>query len=228
MPVIEIRGLTKRFGPILAVDDLSLALEPGRVTAFLGPRVATVLAQVGLAEAGDRRVGGFSLGMRQRLGLAAALVGQPEILILDEPANGLDPEGVHWLRGFLRWFVDRGGTVMVSSHVLSEVAQLADDVVIVARGRLVTHGPLSHLTERAGEVVRARTPQAEELRSLLGTKGLVARLTAPDVMVVESTTSEVVGRAAAEGGIVLYELTSERSNLEDVFLELTAAQGVPQ
>ena len=123
-----------------------------------------MLDQVGLTDAGDRRVKGFSLGMRQRLGLAAALLGEPEVLILDEPANGLDPEGVHWLRQFLRSYADQGRTVLVSSHLLAEVAQTVDDVVIIAGGRLVTQSSLADLADQATPGVWVRTPQAETLR----------------------------------------------------------------
>ena len=219
---IAVEGLTKRFGEVLAVDDLSFIVQAGRVTGFLGPngagktttlrcllglvtpttgtttiggrtydripapmrvvgaaleatgfhpsrtarnhlrvlalaggidaaRVAATLHQVGLDEAADRRVGGFSLGMRQRLQLAAAMLGDPGVLILDEPANGLDPEGIAWLRGFLRHLASQGRTVLVSSHVLAEVEQTVEDVVIVARGRLVRASPL------ASSAVTART-----------------------------------------------------------------------
>ena len=218
MAVIGIEGLTKRFGDVVAVDDLSFEVEQGTVVGFLGPngagktttlrmllglvqptsgtalidgnpyrelphprhtvgavleatgfhpgrtgrdtlrilaattgvaasRVDEVLDQVGLADAAGRRVGGYSLGMRQRLGLAAALLGDPSVLILDEPANGLDPEGMAWLRGLLRDRADAGCTVLISSHVLSEIAQLADHAVIIHQGRLRFAGPLSTLTE---------------------------------------------------------------------------------
>ena len=139
-------------------------------------RADQVLEQVGLTQAARRRVGGFSLGMRQRLGLATALLGDPQVLILDEPANGLDPEGVHWLRGLLRQLADQGRTVLVSSHVLAEVAQTVDQVVIIARGRLVTQSTLAALTARTDQLVRVRTPQAETLRSLLAAQGIQATL----------------------------------------------------
>ena len=226
---ITIEGLTKRFGEVVAVDDLSFEVDQGTVVGFLGPtgparpppyapcsawsprppappgstasrigswpipsatsarcwrppasipaaapattsgssppppacpsRADEVLAQVGLAQAARRRVGGFSLGMRQRLGLATALLGDPQVLILDEPANGLDPEGVHWLRGLLRQLADQGRTVLVSSHVLAEVAQTVDQVVIIAAGRLVTQSTLAALTARTDQLVRVRTPK---------------------------------------------------------------------
>jgi ABC-2 type transport system ATP-binding protein len=134
-------------------------------------RVGEVLEQVGLAAAGRRRVGGFSLGMRQRLGLAAALLGDPEVLVLDEPANGLDPEGVHWLRGLVRGLADQGRTVLVSSHLLAEVAQTIDRVVIIDRGRLVAQSTLADLTAGGDRTVRVRTPQPEALRDLLVARG---------------------------------------------------------
>ena len=222
-------SLTKRFGSVLAVDDLSFTLDPGTITGFLGPngagktttlrmllglaaptsgralvlggpyadldrpalsvgavleatdfhpgrsgrdhlgtlgraagipdsRADEVLRTVELQAAGRRRVKGYSLGMRQRLGLAAALLGDPELLILDEPANGLDPEGVRWLRDFLRAFASEGRTVLVSSHVLAEVAQTVDQVLIINRGRLVIESSLGQLTTRVGGTVRVRPP----------------------------------------------------------------------
>jgi ABC-2 type transport system ATP-binding protein len=296
MAAITIQGLTKRFGPVVAVDDLSFEVDQGTVVGFLGPngagktttlrtllglvtptagraridgrpyreltdpvhhvgavqeassfhpgrrahhhlrviataaglplaRADEVLAQVGLAEAARRRVGGFSLGMRQRLGLATALLGDPQVLILDEPANGLDPEGVHWLRGLLRQLADQGRTVLVSSHVLAEVAQTVDQVVIIAGGRLVTQSTLAALTARTDQLVRVRTPQAAALRSLLATQGIQANPDGADQLLAVGTTTETVGKAAAAAGIVLYEMGAERSNLEDVFLPLTSQQG---
>jgi ABC-2 type transport system ATP-binding protein len=188
-------------------------------------RADQVLGQVGLEHAADRRVGGFSLGMRQRLALATALLGDPEVLVLDEPANGLDPEGIHWLRGFLRHLADQGRTVLVSSHVLAEVAQTVDQVVIIARGRLVTQATLAALRGRTGQVVRVRTPDPEALRRVLATQDVHADLAGADQLVAADTTTETVGRAAAAAGIVIYEMGTERSNLEEVFLQLTGTQG---
>ena len=128
--------------------------------------------------------------MRQRLGLATALLGDPQVLILDEPANGLDPEGVHWLRGLLRQLADQGRTVLVSSHVLAEVAQTVDQVVIIARGRLVTQSTLAALTARTDQLVRVRTPQAETLRSLLATQGIQADPDGTDQLLAVGTTTE--------------------------------------
>ena len=297
MAVITVEGLTKRFGEVVAVDDLSFEVDQGTVVGFRGPNgagktttlrtllglvtptagsaridgkpyreladpirhvgavleassfhpgrsarnhlrvVATaaglplaradeVLAEVGLTTAARRRVGGFSLGMRQRLGLATALLGDPQVLILDEPANGLDPEGVHWLRAVLRELADQGRTVLVSSHVLAEVAQTVDQVVIIAAGRLVTQSTLAALTARTDQLVRVRTPQAETLRSLLAGQGIQADPDGADQLLAAGTTSEAVGKAAAAAGIVIYEMGAERSNLEDVFLQLTTRQGV--
>jgi ABC-2 type transport system ATP-binding protein len=194
--------------------------------AGLAPgRVEEVLSQTGLAGAARRRVGGFSLGMRQRLGLAAALLGDPEVLILDEPANGLDPEGVHWLRGLIRGLADQGRTVLVSSHLLAEVAQTVDQVVIIDRGRLVAQSTLAALTAGADRTVRVRTPEPEALRDLLLARGATVAVDGPDRLVVGGVTAEQVGQAAAAGGVVLHEMRFERSNLEDVFLELTGRKG---
>ena len=184
-------------------------------------RVDEVLELVGLTHAAEKRVKAFSLGMRQRLGLAAALLGQPEILILDEPANGLDPEGVHWLRTFLRGFADDGGTVLVSSHLLAEVAQTVDDVVIIAGGQLVTQSSLADLGARSRSAVRVRTPQAEELRAALTATEVATELVGPDTLLAWDTTTEAVGLAAAGAGAVIYEMSSEQLDLEEMFLELT-------
>ncbi|MEA2703759.1 MAG: type transport system ATP-binding protein [Actinomycetota bacterium] len=188
-------------------------------------RADDVLAQVGLSEAADRRVKGYSLGMRQRLGLAGALLGEPEVLILDEPANGLDPEGVHWLRQFLRSYADKGGTVLVSIHLLAEVAQTVDDVVIIAAGRLVTQSSLDDLAHRARPGVWVRTPQAELLRDVLVGKGIAAELQSADTVMALEATTEVVGMAAAGAGVVIYEMTSKHFDLEEFFLELTTTNG---
>ncbi|MEA2686306.1 MAG: type transport system ATP-binding protein [Actinomycetota bacterium] len=188
-------------------------------------RADAVLEQVGLADVGDRRVKGFSLGMRQRLGLAGALLGEPEVLILDEPANGLDPEGVHWLRTFLRSYADDGGTVLVSSHLLAEVAQTVDDVVIIAKGRLVTQSSLADLAHQAPPGVWIRTPQAELLRDALLARGTSAEMQTADTVLALETTTEAVGLVAAGAGVVIYEMTSQHFDLEEFFLELTTSDG---
>jgi ABC-2 type transport system ATP-binding protein len=186
-------------------------------------RVDEVLAQVELTGAAQRRVGGYSLGMRQRLSVATALLGEPKLLVLDEPANGLDPEGIRWLRTFLREFAGAGGTVFVSSHVLGEVAQLADEVVIIHRGRLVTHESVVELTARSSGATRVRSPRAAELAERLRAAG-VEVATADDGRLAVQASPEHVGDLAAEAGIALHELTRETGTLEVAFLELTREQ----
>jgi ABC-2 type transport system ATP-binding protein len=188
-------------------------------------RVDAVLEIVGLAGASGRRVGGFSLGMRQRLALAAALLGDPEVLILDEPANGLDPEGVRWLRQLLRGFGDEGRAVLVSSHVLAEVAQTVDRVVILDRGRMVADAPLEQLAARAGvrPVVRIRTSRVEDLRAAVAAEGAHARVDGLDVIQVVGLTPERVGQLAADRAIPIFESVAQVADLEDIFLQLTRA-----
>jgi ABC-2 type transport system ATP-binding protein len=184
-------------------------------------RVDDVLATVELTDAGGRRVGGYSLGMRQRLSVAGALLGQPRLLVLDEPANGLDPEGIRWLRDFLRSFAGEGGTVLISSHVLAEVAQIADEVVIIHRGRLVAQEPLEALTARsAGGAAVVRSPETARLRGALARAGLEAAPVGDDGLRVAGL-AERVGEIAAAERIVLHELRTEGASLEEVFLELT-------
>jgi ABC-2 type transport system ATP-binding protein len=197
-----------------------LALAAGIDTA----RADVLLAQVGLSDAATRRVGGFSLGMRQRLALAQALLGDPPVLILDEPANGLDPAGIAWLRGFLRALAAEGRTILVSSHVLSEVKQTVDDVVVITRGRLVRQGALAEL-DSGPSAVLVRTPTPEPLRdSLPG--DLVETL--PDGRLrVRGRTPAEVGHVAFTTGIELHELSAEASDLERVFLDLTADAAPP-
>jgi ABC-2 type transport system ATP-binding protein len=196
-----------------------------RAARLPAARVDAVLEEVGLADAGDRRIKGFSLGMRQRLGLASALLGEPSVLILDEPTNGLDPEGVHWLRRYLRRFADGGGSVLVSSHLLAEVAQTVDDVVIIANGRLVTQSSLADLAKRSQSGVRVRTPHAGALRAALASEGIAAEVVAPDAVMAFETTTDAVGLAAAGAAAVIYEMTVERFDLEEMFLELTTPAG---
>jgi ABC-2 type transport system ATP-binding protein len=293
MAVIEVRGLTKRFGRLLAVDQLSFSVDRGTVVGFLGPngagktttlrmllglvapdggdatingrpyrdlpdplhvvgtvleasaahpgrtarnhlriqamagrarpaRIEEVLEQVGLTAAADRRAGEFSLGMRQRLGLAAALVCDPEILILDEPANGLDPEGVRWLRELLRRLAAEGRTVLVSSHILAEAGQTVDSVVILDHGRLVAQSTLAELTAGAAQVARIRTPRAEELRTALQARGATATVVAADRIDVTGATPEQIGTLATELRIPIFETTAEAVPLEEMFFRLTA------
>ena len=185
-----------------------------------GARVDEVLAQVELTGAAKRRVGGYSLGMRQRLSVAAALLGEPELLVLDEPANGLDPEGIRWLRNFLRSFADGGGTVFVSSHVLAEVSQLADEVVIIHRGKLVAHQPVAELIAQAAGATRVRSPRAVALLERLKAAGIEAEVDGDRLAV--HAPPERVGDLAAEAGIPLHELVADTGSLEEAFLELTA------
>jgi ABC-2 type transport system ATP-binding protein len=294
---VDVSGLTKTFGSVRAVDDLSFTVEPGQVTGFLGPngagktttlrmalglitpdrgtttfngtpypalpqpirqvgavletafhparsgrnhlrvycraaglplrRADEVLDQVGLGPAAGRKAGGYSLGMRQRLGLATALLGDPAVLVLDEPANGLDPEGIQWLRGFLRHLAhDQGRTVLVSSHLLTEVEQTADRVVIVGAGRLVRQGSLAELRAGGTGSVLVRSPQSAGLAELLRASGATATATdgTPDGLTVTGLPVEEVGRRAFAGGIELHELRARTSGLEEVYFRLTAGQ----
>lgn len=186
-------------------------------------RIDTVLRTVELADAADKRVGGFSLGMRQRLGLASALLGDPELLLLDEPANGLDPAGMRWLREFLRGFVAKGRTVFVSSHVLSELALVADEVVVINRGRFVAHRPVAELTTGTSALVRSADP--ERLRLALSGNGVTVQLLDEDVLEVVGMPTERIGEIALLEQVALFELTPRAHSLEDVFLELTSSKG---
>ncbi len=293
MTAIEIRNLSKSFGAVRAVDDVSFTVEAGTVTGYLGPngagktttlrsllglvtpdsgealvngqryaslshplnevgavleatsfhpgrtardhlRILTTAAglpagrpdealeQVGLADAARKRVGGFSLGMRQRLALAGALLGQPKIFILDEPANGLDPAGIQWLRGFLRHLArDTGAAVLVSSHVLAEVEQTVDNVVIIAKGRMIRQGTLAELTGNGngGGAVRVKTKDdfAPALRGRRrpGRGGRTGRPAG------QGAGGREIGRLALDQRVLLTEVIHERSDLQSVFLELT-------
>ncbi|MBM2822525.1 MAG: transporter ATP-binding protein [Thermoleophilia bacterium] len=291
--MIEVEGLTKRYGATLAVDDLSFSVAPGTVTGFLGPngagksttlrailglvlptsgrtavlgrpyreldrpvqrvgalletfdahpgrsgrnhlrvlaaaggvprsRVEEVLSLVDLTGAARRRVKGYSLGMRQRLGLAAALLGDPEVLVLDEPANGLDPQGIRWLRDLLRSQAAEGRTVLLSSHVLAEIAQTVDRVVIIHRGRLVRHATMAEVEAMAAGAARVRSPDDVRLASVLTQAGFDARSLGDGTLAVNAAL-EQIGELAAAHGIVLHELTAERATLEEVFLSLTGS-----
>jgi ABC-2 type transport system ATP-binding protein len=295
--VVKAESLTKRFGEVLAVTDLSFALEAGTITGFLGPngagktttlrmilglaapttgralvfdhpyaalpraavrvgavleatdfhpgrsgrdhlrmlgqavdvpdsRADEVLRLVELSSASNRRVKGYSLGMRQRLGLAAALLGDPELLILDEPANGLDPEGVRWLRDFLRGLAVEGRTVLISSHVLAEVAQTVDRVLIISRGRLVLSSSLADLTARAGGSVRVRSADPQRLTAALHDEALQVTTGTDRALLVHGASSERIGEIAFAAGVPVHELVNDESVLEDIFLELTS-EGPP-
>jgi len=187
-------------------------------------RVDEVLRLVELDGAGAKRVKAYSLGMRQRLSLAGALLGDPRALVLDEPANGLDPQGIRWLREFLRRQAGEGRTVLVSSHVLAEMAQTVDEVVVISRGRLVAQGTLEELSRGSEAPVWVRSPEAERLRAALGaTEGVAAEAgeAGGDWLAVRGASLELVGTTAAEQGIPVFELYRPRQSLEHVFLELT-------
>jgi ABC-2 type transport system ATP-binding protein len=218
---------TERVGAILEASEI----HPGRsgrnhlrvlarAAGVPGSRVDEVLRLVELEGAARRRAGGYSLGMRQRLSVAGALLGDPRLLVLDEPANGLDPEGIRWLRDFLRSFVAQDKTVFISSHVLAEMQQLADEVVIIDHGRLVAHEVVGDLTARAMGGTVVRTPDAARFRDLLAGAGM--EVTGDGERLIVQGPSERIGELAASNGIVLHELTAAATTLEDAFLELTA------
>jgi ABC-2 type transport system ATP-binding protein len=187
-------------------------------------RADEVLDLVGLHDAGRRKVRGYSLGMRQRLGLAACLIGDPRVLVLDEPANGLDPEGIRWLRGFFRHLADEGRTILVSSHQLNEVQEIADRVVILNRGKLIRSGSIAELTAGT-DTVRVRTPYAGELSAALAGQGLRAQQTDPKTLELRDTSLEQVGHVAFTAGVELHELSMQRFDLEQLFFALT--EGTP-
>ena len=291
--MIEAHRLSKRYGPVLAVDDLSFTVAGGQVTGFLGPngsgksttmrmivgldapsagnvtvggrsygslrfplhevgalldagavhpgrsarnhlvwladsnslpraRVDEVLEMVGLTEAAHRRASAFSLGMGQRLGIAAALLGDPEVLIFDEPINGLDPEGILWVRHLLRSLADEGRTVLVSSHLMSEMALTADHLIVIGRGRLLATGTVADFIDAtSGHHVHATTPDADALGDLLRGKGATVTPDGPEGLSITGMESRDVGIAAAGAGLTLYELSTQRASLEDAFMELT-------
>ena len=183
-------------------------------------RADEVLRLVELEDAADRRAGKYSLGMRQRLGLAATLLGDPRVLVLDEPANGLDPQGIRWLRDFLRAMAAEGRTVLVSSHVLAEVAQTVDDVVVIHRGRLIQQGPVQSFTT-AGAGVLVRTPRPTALRAALEQAGLTAAEAPDGGLVIDGAEAAQIGELAFAAGVPLHELTPRSTSLEEAFLALT-------
>ncbi len=200
----------------------------GHLSVLAGPlgiprsRVRDVLGQVGLADAAKRRIGGFSQGMRQRLGLAGALLGEPEILVLDEPSNGLDPEGIRWLRHTLRDFAAAGGTVLLSSHVLAEVAQTVEQIVVIGDGRVLADAPVGDFTSGlAGKATRVRTPSLDLLTGALDAAGHRYERLEHDLVRVQGAAPDELGRLAATAGAVVYELTPEVVDLETAFFNLT-------
>ncbi|MEV7889337.1 ATP-binding cassette domain-containing protein [Streptomyces sp. NPDC002817] len=186
-------------------------------------RVDEVLAQTGLESAAGRRTGGFSLGMGQRLGIATALLGEPDILLLDEPVNGLDPDGVRWIRTLVKELVAEGRTVFMSSHLMSEMAQTADHLVIVGQGRLLADTDMnSFIEDHSVSRVRVRTPEPERLLSLLRAKGISSHKQLDGTVMAAGVDAPTVGSIAAHQGVTVHELATEHSSLEDAFMRLTA------
>src|SRR5690606_16577898 len=173
----------------------------------------------GIPAAADQRAGGYSMGMRQRLGLSAALLGDPDVLILDEPANGLDPEGIRWLRGFLRHLAQEGRTILVSSHMLSEVEQTIDDLVIIANGRLVKDGPMAEIAGAGGALVR--TSDADQLAGALRIADVTSSVQPDGSLLAETADLRLVGDVALRAGLPIWELTTKRSDLEELYFHLT-------
>jgi ABC-2 type transport system ATP-binding protein len=291
--MIEVQGLTKRYGAKTAVDSISFIARPGVVTGFLGPngagksttmrmlvgldrptagtatvngkpyaehraplrevgalldakavhtgrsarnhllalaathgigrsRVTEVIAITGLESVANKRVGGFSLGMGQRLGIASALLGDPATLILDEPVNGLDPEGVIWVRTLARQLAAEGRTIFLSSHLMSEMAQTADHIIVLGRGRIIADSPVAEIIALSGgKAVRVRTPDAGRFAELLTAPGVTVTRSESDLLVVTGLPAPRLGELAASSGVVLHELTPAAGSLEDAYLSLT-------
>jgi ABC-2 type transport system ATP-binding protein len=233
-PYRELGERRRRVGAVLEASGF----HPGRTvadhlrvrcaaTGAARSRIGAVLAETGMGELAGRRAGQLSLGERQRLGLAGALLGEPEVLILDEPANGLDPAGVLWLRGLLRRLGEQGRTVLVSSHILAEVAHFADHAVVIDRGQLISAGPVTELVKAARQPVVVRTPRAGALRAALISEGAAVRAAAPDRLEITGLGTEEVATLAAALGIPIYEMTADTGSLEEAFLRLTATEGRP-
>ncbi|MET7810249.1 ABC transporter ATP-binding protein [Streptomyces sp. NPDC005395] len=292
--MIELEGLTKRYGEKVAVNNLSFTVRPGIITGFLGPngagksttmrmvlgldrptagdvridgkhydeladpltyigalleakawhggrsaynhllclaqsngipakRVHEVLDTVGLSAVARKKTKGFSLGMGQRLGIAGALLGDPRILMFDEPVNGLDPEGIHWIRNLMKTLASQGRTVFVSSHLMSEMALTADHLVVIGQGRLLADTSMAEfIAENSRSYVRIRTPQREQLLDALDDAGVPVVEAGDGVLEVDGDKSEAVGELAARQQIVLHELSPQRASLEEAFMQLTA------
>ncbi|MGW8747216.1 ABC transporter ATP-binding protein [Streptomyces sp. NPDC055794] len=292
--MIELEGLTKRYGEKVAVNNLSFTVRPGIITGFLGPngagksttmrmvlgldrptagdvridgkhydqltdpltyigalleakawhggrsaynhllclaqsngipatRVREVLDTVGLSAVARKKTKGFSLGMGQRLGIAGALLGDPRILMFDEPVNGLDPEGIHWIRNLMKALAAQGRTVFVSSHLMSEMALTADHLVVIGQGRLLADTSMADfIAENSRSYVRIRTPHRERLLDALHGAGIEVVDTGAEVLEVDGDKSEAVGELAARNQVVLYELSPQRASLEEAFMQLTA------
>ncbi|WP_369225521.1 ABC transporter ATP-binding protein [Streptomyces sp. R39] len=292
--MIELAGLTKRYGDKTAVDDLTFTVRPGIVTGFLGPngagksttmrmilgldhptagrvridgkryeqlkdpltyigalldakavhggrsafnhllclaqsngipraRVAEVLDTVGLTAVARKKAKGFSLGMGQRLGIAGALLGDPRILMFDEPVNGLDPEGIHWIRTLMKTLAAQGRTVFVSSHLMSEMALTADHLVVIGKGRLLADTSMADfIRTNSRSYVRVRSPQRERLLDVLHGAGITVVETGTGALEAEGGKAEPIGELAAQNGIVLHELSIQQASLEEAFMQLTA------
>ncbi len=229
VPYRDLRAPARQVGALLdarAVDGVRTARAHLKWMAKAGgigqSRVEDVLEMVGLAAVADQRIGGFSLGMSQRLGIAAALLGDPPILLFDEPVNGLDPEGIRWVRTLMRSLAAEGRTVLVSSHLMSELEHTADHVLVIGKGRLLADTSLDDLiTNGAGAHVRLASPRADDLIALLEKEGATATRQADQTVQVVGLTSDRIGDIAATTGIPLHELTPQRASLESVFMDLT-------
>lgn len=292
--MIELEGLTKRYGEKVAVNNLSFTVRPGIITGFLGPngagksttmrmvlgldrptagdvridgkhyhqlqdpltyigapleakawhggrsahnhllwlaqsngiperRVREVLDTVGLTAVARKKTKGFSLGMGQRLGIAGALLGDPRILMFDEPVNGLDPEGIHWIRNLMKTLASQGRTVFVSSHLMSEMALTADHLVVIGQGRLLADTSMAEfIAENSRSYVRIRTPQRERLLDVLHGEGIAVVESGAEVLEVDGDKAEAIGELAARHQLVLHELSPQRASLEEAFMQLTA------
>src|ERR1700758_1382699 len=293
--MIEVRGLTKRYGDKVAVDNLTFGIEPGKVTGFLGPngagktttmrcilgldypnegtvtvdgkaygslaypmrevgalleakavhggrsaynhllclaqtnslpkrRVNEVLELVGLTEVASKRSKGFSLGMSQRLGIAATMLGDPKVLMFDEPVNGLDPEGILWIRNLMKALASEGRTVFVSSHLMSEMENTADHLIVIGRGKLIADCTMSEFIARSsGAAVRVRTPMADDLIKSVTAEGATTATDDDGAIEVRGMTAAAIGDIAFEQDIRLHELTTVHASLEEAFMELTAS-----
>jgi len=292
--MIEVRGLTKRYGDKVAVNDLTFGIEPGKVTGFLGPngagktttmrcilgldypnagtitvdgkeyhdldypmrevgalldakavhggrsaynhllclaqtnnlptsRVGEVLELVGLSEVARKRSKGFSLGMSQRLGIAATMLGDPKVLMFDEPVNGLDPEGILWIRNLMKALAAQGRTVFVSSHLMSEMENTADHLIVIGRGKLIADCTMAEFIARSsGSAVRVRTPSPDQLVLAIAAEGGSAAADTDGTLLVQGMAADKVGDIAFENGIRLHELTTTRASLEEAYMEVTA------
>ena len=292
--MIEVRGLTKRYGEKVAVNDLTFGVEPGKVTGFLGPngagktttmrlilgldypdagtvsvdgqrysglanpmrevgalldakavhggrsaynhllclaqtnnlprkRVDEVLDLVGLSEVARKRSKGFSLGMSQRLGIAATMLGDPKVLMFDEPVNGLDPEGILWIRNLMKALAAEGRTVFVSSHLMSEMENTAEHLIVIGKGRLIADCTMNEfIAQSSGAAVRVRTPSTDQLALVLTAKGGEATADGDRTLLVRGLTTDAIGDIAFEQGIRVHELSALRASLEEAFMELTA------